>query len=202
MSRILISCIILLGLSFPAGAQMLTGSPADHEALSALKTKALEAVNNRDYETAKSILHDPFMATVVTQDSFTDFAAVKSYFENLYTRKVLQMKKIQLSADADDYSTIYTGTFALTKGSTKEHYELADGRAFDMNGRWTAVSIKEGDQWKIAALHMGTNVLDNPVLSAIEKGVVWTGIGAGGIGLLLGLLGGWFIGRRGRAKAA
>jgi len=175
-----------------------TGTPDDHDALRALKEKAVAVVNNRDYATARAILHDPFMATVITQDAFTDFNDVKSFFEGLYTRDFLRMKEIRFSAEADDYSTVYTGTFALTKGSTLERYELADGRSFDMKGRWTAVSIKDGNDWKIAAIHMGTNFLDNPVLNAIEKSVMWTGAGGAAGGLLIGLAGGWVIGRRRR----
>ncbi|MCC2098370.1 MAG: DUF4440 domain-containing protein [Hyphomicrobiales bacterium] len=179
-----------------------TGTPDDHDALRALKEKAVAVVNNRDYATARAILHDPFMATVITQDAFTDFNDVKSFFEGLYTRDFLRMKEIHFSAEADDYSTVYTGTFALTKGSTLERYELADGRSFDMKGRWTAVSIKDGNEWKIAAIHMGTNFLDNPVLNAIEKSVMWTGAGGAAGGLLIGLAGGWVIGRRRRPASA
>lgn len=198
MLRFALICGFVLATSLPAEAQS-TGTQADHEALRALKDRAVSVVNDRDYETARAVLHEPFMATVITQDSFTDFDAVKDYFEGLYTRNFLRMEEIRITAEADDNSTIYTGTFALSKGTTNEHYELADGRSFDMEGRWTAVSIKEGDDWRIAALHMGTNFLDNPVLQAIEKSVMWFGIGGAGAGLLVGLAGGWFIGRQRRA---
>lgn len=191
---------LLMAWPVLAGAQT-TGTPEDHDALRALKDQAIAAVNSRDYNAVQTLLHDPFMATVITQDSFTDFDAMKAYFEGLFTRKLLRIKDVQFSAEADDYSTVYTGTFALTKGTDVEHYEMADGRAFDMNGRWTAISIKDGDDWKIAAIHMGTNFLDNPVLNAIEKSVLWTGIGGVAVGLIAGLAGGWFIGGR-RAKRA
>jgi hypothetical protein len=108
------------------------------------------------------------------------------------------MKKAEITADADELSQIYTGTFAVTRGSTKEHYELADGRGFDLKGRWTGVSIKEDGQWKMLAVHTGTNFLDNPVLAAIEKSVAWVGAGAGAIGLLIGFL----LGRWRRRRAA
>lgn len=194
--------IMVLLAAWPAlGAAQTTGTPEDHDKLRALKDKAIAAVNSRDYDGVQAILHDPFMATAITQDSFTDFDAMKAYFEGLFTRKLLRIKDVQFSAEADDYSTVYTGTFALTKGTDLERYEMADGRSFDVKGRWTAVSIKDGDDWKIAALHMGTNFLDNPVINAIEKSIVWIGIAAAAAGLMVGLAGGWFIGAR-RAKRA
>ncbi|EKD26401.1 MAG: hypothetical protein ACD_79C01221G0011 [uncultured bacterium] len=35
-----------------------------------------------------------------------------------------------------------------------------------MKTRWTAVVIKEDNQWKIVAVHIGANVMDNPILEA------------------------------------
>jgi ketosteroid isomerase-like protein len=200
MLRFVLALFVVVGLSSTGSAQAVE-TPADHDALRKLKDSVVEAINRRDYATAKSVLHEPFMATVVTQDSFTDFDKLKAYFEGLYTRDTLKMKSIKLSAEADDLSKIFQGTFALSKGSTKEHYELADGRIFDLDGRWTAVSLKEGDTWKILAVHMGANFLDNPVLDAIERSVVWVGVGCGVVGLLAGFAIGW-LGRRRRDRAA
>jgi ketosteroid isomerase-like protein len=185
---------LLLFLTTAAAAQT-TGTTEDHDALRKLKADITEAVNKRDYPKAESLLHQPFMATLVTQDSFTAFDKVKAYFENLYTRDFLKMKKVSISAEADDYSQIFQGTFAVNKGSTKEHYELADGRMFDMNGRWTAVTMKENGQWKLVAVHMGTNFLDNPVLSAVENSIKWLVAAAAALGLAAGFLAGWFVKR-------
>lgn len=202
--RTLASTAAVLALALLAASPALaqtTGTKEDHAALQQLKADALRVVNARDDATARRILHQPFMATVVTQESFTDFDALKAYFDGLYTRADLRMKKITMAAEADDWSQIYEGRFALTNGATKERYELADGRAFDLAGRWTAVSIQRDGAWKLLAVHMGTNFLDNPVLTAIEKSVAWVGAAGGGIGLVVGLGLGWFIGRRRKPAA-
>jgi ketosteroid isomerase-like protein len=172
------------------------GTPADHEALRKLKTDVVTAINNRDMAAANALLHKPFIATVVTQDSFNDFDKLKAYFEGLYTRNFLRMQKITMDADVDELSQIYQGTFAVARGATRERYDLADGRSFDMNGRWTAVSIKDGGAWTVLAVHSGTNFLDNPVLNAIERSIVWFGAGGLAVGLLVGFAAGWFIRRR------
>jgi ketosteroid isomerase-like protein len=171
----------------------------DHDALRKLKADAVTAVNNRDYVAMQKFMHQPFMATLVTQDNFTDFGKLKNHIENLYTRDFLRINEFSIAAEADDLSQIYQGTFALTKGSTKEHYKMADGHSFDLDGRWTAVSIKDNGEWKLLAVHTGTNFLDNPVLSAIEKSVVWVGVAGAVGGLILGFVAGWFF-RRGREE--
>ena len=198
MSRLSLALVLSLLFSAPTFADNL-GTQADHDALRKLKADAVTAVNNRDYVAMQRFMHQPFTATLVTQDNFTEVGKLKDYFESLYTRDSLRMKNVSIAAEADDLSQIYQGTFALTKGSTKEHYELTDGRSFDLDGRWTAVSLKDNGEWKLLAVHSGTNFLDNPVLNAIEKSVVWFGvIGAIG-GLIVGFVGGWFF-RKARAE--
>jgi ketosteroid isomerase-like protein len=201
MSRLSLALVLSLLLATPSFADTQENQ-ADHDALRKLKADAVTAVNNRDYAAMQKFMHQPFMATLITQDSFTDSGKLKDYFESLYTRDSLRMKEVSIAAEADELSQIYQGTFALTKGSTKEHYELADGRSFDMDGRWTAVSIKDNGEWKLIAVHTGTNFLDNPVLSAIEKSVAWVGAAGAAGGLILGFIAGWFFRRKPAEKSA
>ncbi|MBI5109218.1 MAG: nuclear transport factor 2 family protein [Rhodocyclales bacterium] len=201
MCRLVFILVLSLLFSAPSFAEDF-GSQADHEALRKLKSDATAAVNNRDYQAMRKFLHQPFMSTLITQDSFTDFGKLKDYFENLYTRDSLRLKKVSIGAEADELSQIYQGTFAVTRGSTKERYELADGRNFDVAGRWTAVSIKDKGEWKMLAVHTGTNFLDNPVLNAIEKSVPWIGVGGSAGGLILGLIVGWIARGNRKEKAA
>jgi ketosteroid isomerase-like protein len=198
MTRLSLVLVLSLLFSAPTFADNM-GTEADHDALRKLKSDAVGAVNNRDYVAMQKFLHQPFMTTVITQDSFTDTGKLKNYFESLFTRDSLRMKKAAIAAEADDLSQIYQGTFAVNKGSTKEHYEMADGRSFDVDGRWTAVSIKDNGEWKLLAVHTGTNFLDNPVLNAIEKSVVWFALGGAAGGLLVGFVAGRLF-RRGRAE--
>lgn len=199
MHRSILGAIVMAVAASGASAQG-TEDAADHEALRKLRSSLEQAVSTRDFEAAKSLFHQPFMATVVTQDSFSELGTMKTYYDSLFTRRFLRMKEVSIKAEADGLSKIYTGTFALNRGSTLERYELADGRAFDMKGRWTAVSIKEADgSWKLLGIHMGTNFLDNPVLNAVERSVLWFGAGGAGLGLMVGFASGWFFWRR-RAK--
>jgi ketosteroid isomerase-like protein len=201
MSRLSLALLLSLLFSVPSFADN-SGTQADHDALRKLKADITVAANKRDYAAMQKVLHQPFMTTLITQDSFTDFSKLKDYFEGLYTRDSLRMKNVSIAADADELSQIYQGTFALTKGSTKEHYELTDGRSFDLNGRWTSVSIKDNGEWKLLAVHTGTNFLDNPVLNAIEKSVVWIGVVGAAGGLIVGFLAGWFVRKSRAGKSA
>ena len=62
-----------------------------------------------------------------------------------------------------------------------------------MTSRWTATLIRDNGKWKILNLHIGTNLLDNPVTEAAKSYVSKVGIGAGLGGLVLGFLIAWFL---------
>lgn len=200
MKRMLLTAVLALGLC-TAHAQT-DPTVADHEALRQLKTDLETMMAQRDFDMAAKLMHDPFMVTLVTQDSFTSLPPLKTYFEGLFSRDLMRLKDMSITADADELSQIHTGTFALTRGSTKEHYEMADGRQFDLKGRWTAVSLKEPDgRWRLLGIHTGTNFLDNPVLAAIEKSLWWFFGGGAVAGLVVGFALAWVFRRPRRAAA-
>jgi ketosteroid isomerase-like protein len=196
----LLVTLLLTLAGAPAHAQDPQGP--EHEALRKLKADVLAAINARNLDRIDPLLHKPFMATVVTQESFNDAGALKGWFEGLFTRNIPRVTKITMEADADEAALIYQGTFAVARGPTKERYELGDGRNFDMRGRWTAVAMKDAGQWKVLAIHAGINFLDNPVMWAIERSTLYFGAGGVVLGIVLGFLAGFFIRRRRAAPAA
>jgi ketosteroid isomerase-like protein len=204
-SLVLVAAFAMSGIASAQPSPQPVTVEADHVALRKLKADALAAINAQNFNRVRQLTHDPFMVTVVTQDSFNDFDRLVGFYKSLYTTDRPdrpRMKKVSIAAEADELSQIYTGTFAVTRGSTVERYELADGRGFDLNGRWTGVSIKDGDEWKMLAVHTGTNFLDNPVLHQYEKAVKWVGGGALVAGLLIGFLLGRLLGRRVKPQGA
>jgi hypothetical protein len=193
-----VTLLLLLGVhvAFAQDARQA----ADHEALRKLKSDVLTAINTRRLASMDTLLHKPFLSTVITQDSFNDAGKLKAWFEGLFTRPLLRLSSVHMDADADELAQIYNGTFAVARGSTKERYELADGRGFDIQGRWTATAIKENAGWKVLAIHEGTNFLDNPVINAIERNALTLAVGGAAGGAVVGGLLGFYFGRR-RATA-
>jgi hypothetical protein len=201
----MISIVVRVALLLLLGTQTVLAQgatqAADHEALRKLKGEVLSAINTRNLASMDTLLHKPFLATVITQDSFNDAGKLTAWFEGLFNRPLLRLTRVHMDADADDLAQIYSGTFAVASGNTKERYELADGRGFDIQGRWTATAIKEGGQWTVVAIHDATNFLNNPVINAIEQRVV--SFAAGGVvaGAIVGCILGFFVGRRRRRTA-
>jgi ketosteroid isomerase-like protein len=201
MKSLALAAFLGAALGLGAAHAQDAGAEADHQALRQLKADVVDAINTRNLARMDTILHKPFLATVITQDSFSDAAALKAYFEGLFSRSIARIARIHMEAEADELSQIYTGTFAVARGSAKERYELADGRGFDMNTRWTATALKENGRWTVLAIHDGTNFLDNPVLDAIERHTLTVAGAAAAAGALAGFLIGFFVRRR-RPKVA
>jgi ketosteroid isomerase-like protein len=175
------------------------GDAADHEALRKLKDDVVAAINAKNLAAIDPLLHKPFLATAITQETFNDATKMRAWFEGLFTRPLLKLSRLHIDAEADELAQIYTGTFAVARGSTKERYEMADGRGFDIQGRWTATAIKENGRWSVLSIHDGTNFIDNPVIGAIERNALNFAFAGGAIGALVGALLGFFIGRRRKA---
>ena len=196
MKPLVLAAALCLACSAGAAFAQDAAATADHAALRKLKDDVLQAINTRKLDNVDSLMHEPFLATVITQESFSDAPKLKTYFNGLFTRSFLRISRLTIAAEADELSQIHTGTVAVARGSTKERYEMGDGRTFDMAGRWTATAIKEGGNWKVLAVHTGTNFLDNPVLTKVEKSTAYFGGGGLAAGAVAGFLLGFFIRRR------
>jgi len=144
------SAVALFLLTITAAIAQGGPQEADHAALRKLKDDVLTAINNRNLAAVDAMLHKPFLSTVITQESFNETGKLRGWFDDLFSRPLLRLRHFRIQAEADEMAQIYTGTFAVARGSTKERYELGDGRGFDFDGRWTATAIKDNGQWKVA----------------------------------------------------
>jgi hypothetical protein len=195
------SAVAVLLLTITAAIAQGGPQEADHAALRKLKDDVINAVNTRNLAAVDGMLHKPFLSTVITQESFNETGKLRGWFDDLFSRPLLRLRHFRIQAEADEMAQIYTGTFAVARGSTKERYELADGRGFDFDGRWTATAIKANGQWKVLAIHAGTNFLDNPVINTIERNTMTLAAISTVVGVIVGFLLGFFLRRR-QTKAA
>jgi ketosteroid isomerase-like protein len=108
------------------------------------------------------------------------------------------MKSLDMKLDPDALTELSPDkSWGLVRGKALEHYEAKDGDQFDFKTRWTAVLVKNPDnRWRLRAIHFGTNHLDNPVLTKVQRKLTQYGIAGGIVSLLVGVIAGWFLGRR------
>ena len=155
------------------------------------------AINEQRYEDLDQFFHENARITTISQEFLASPDAIEPYFDNWFGEGGY-LRKLDMELTADALTEFYADTtFGIVRGSGKEFYELADGRTYPMETRWTAAVIKDTDgSWRILSLHIGTNFVDNALLSAAvatAKNYVITGAV---IGLVIGLVLGLLLGRR------
>jgi hypothetical protein len=164
----------------------------DHQALRVLLQAVTQDLNERKLDRLKTHLAPSFEVIFLDQtlrQKPEDLdAAFKQYFEG--PNAVL--KSIRFDPKADSLTRFLSENVGVCHGSSLDTYTFTDGATIPMETRWTATVVKEGGEWKLASLHAGVSLMQNPVLEGLKRRLTWIGLGAGLAGLFLGfLLGRW-----------
>ena len=194
MFRRIILTVVLLSVASVLAAQET--DEAIHNELRELLSGIEEAVNTESYDELSQYFHDSAHITTINQEVISSSAEIAPYFEKWFGEGGY-LKSLKMDLEADALTEFYADmTVGVVRGSGDEDYVLSDTRFFPMKTRWTAtVSKTDAGEWRILTLHIGTNFLDNPILSMAEGSVKNAATGAGVVGLLLGLVIGFFFGR-------
>lgn len=190
--RKLLACLLF---ALPVLAQ-----EADHEIhqeLRAVLATVQNAINSGNYDAMLPVISENVRATTITQEVMSNRAEVSAYFRKWFGPGGY-LKHLDMHFNADALTELSPDkTWGLVRGSGIENYTLADGRQYSMKTRWTAVLVKEADgKWRIRAIHIGTNFLDNPILDDAKSTAKRYVLIASVAGLAFGLILGFMFGRR------
>ena len=168
-----------------------------HQELRGILTSLQSSINSGNFDAMLPVLSQEIRATTINQEVMSNHKEVSAYFKRWFGPGGY-LKKLDMNLDADALTELSADkTWGLARGSGIERYTLADGRHYDMKTRWTSTLVKEADgKWRLRAIHIGTNFLDNPILAEAEA-AIWKMAAAGGVaGVLVGAVLGFFLGRR------
>ena len=195
-SWLLILPVLLLLAFAPAQAQTLTPEEeALHNELRALKDRLTDALNKDDIDAALAETDANVVFTAMNNDVAHGHDGVRQYFKKMMKGDNRIVDEMTVSFEPDQLSAIYGGDNAIAAGASKAHFKLAGGLEFDIDGRWTADLVRQDNRWLISGIHYSVNMFDNPLLNSAKRMAWYAGIGAGVVGLIVG----FFIGRRRRA---
>lgn len=169
-----------------------------HNALRALRARALDAANKRDIDGVLATMHPNVVVTWQNAEVSHGRAAVRAYLARMLEGPNAIVKSYHADFAVDDLTQLYGPNTGIAWGSSTETYDLGRGENFILHGRWTATIINENGQWLLASLHTSTNLFDNPLLRSTKK-LLWI---AAIIAAIVGLLIGWLIARRAAVPAA
>lgn len=186
--------ILLAFLVAPLGLH--AQDEATHDALRRLKTTMEKALNARDLDTIVANVHPNVVFTTMNGDVCRGPEQIRAYFHKMLTAPNHIVKDVKVSFNVDALTTLYGGDTGVAYGSSRDHYELTDGKTFDIDGRWTCTMVRHGDRWVIAAFHYSADVFRNPIVDRYKAALWQVGIGAAAVALIVGLVLGRMLRRR------
>lgn len=186
--------------SAEAWEQSLEADHEIHQELRAVLQTLTTAINSGKYDDMLPVLSENIRATPLNQEFLSSHQDVSKYMKEWFGdgEKQGYLKKLDIQLKPSALTELSADkTWGIAYGTGIERYVLSDNRTFDFDTKWTAVLVKEADgKWRIRAMHIGTNFLDNPILDAATNEVAKYSIISVIAGLVLGLIVGILLGRR------
>ena len=189
---------MLFCLSAPAWSRA-AAPPEDpaHNELRALRDGLLDAIAKNDLDRELTFMHPNVVVTWHNAEVSRGHAGMRSYLTRMLSGPARVVASFSAEVNVDELSILYGGDAAISWGSSVEHFKLANGKSFDLPGRWSATLVKENGKWLIANLHASDNLFDNPMLHLAQRTAYW----AGGICLVVGVFIGALVARKRKSSA-
>jgi ketosteroid isomerase-like protein len=165
--RTILLIIICITANLSYAADMVPNVEAKHQALRVLKQNVVDSLNRQDIDTLLTYFSEPFAFTTVTQEVLTSKETVKDFYHRMLVSDDSPIKTFTVEPEADILTYFLNDNIGYCYGTSKDSYTLRrNGRTIGMKSRWTAVVVKENNQWKISVVHLGVDFTNNPILDA------------------------------------
>ena len=172
------------------GAEEKEAAPENpaHDELRTLRAGLFDAYEKRDIEQMLEYVHQDAVITWQNGDVNRGRQGLREFYKKMMEGDDRVVECVTSKLTVDDLSIIHGGDTAVAFGTIDDEYRLSDGTDFNLTSRWTATVVKEGDRWVVASFHVSANVFDNPILDMAKSYLIYVGIIAGLVGLLLGVV--------------
>jgi ketosteroid isomerase-like protein len=166
----------------------------DREALLKILSEVENAINAQDIEGILAQMRQDCTVTWWNAEISRGHDEIRAYYRRMVKDEGRYISKYTTKAKLGDHAR-FVGSgadVAVADGSMEDEFFPIIRGPFKLNSRWSATAAKSGNEWKIVNLHLSSNVFTNTLISELTKGLWY----AGGAGLVVGGLAGWFFGRR------
>lgn len=186
----LINAVLILPLIF-SPTLAADEHEADRSVLKGMLQQVEKALNARNLDAIKPLLHDDVVITFVNAEVTRGVENATSYYQRVVGQADALISDYATSATVSEPARFH-GDLAIADGTADDRYTLKTGKKMDMQVIWTAIMRKENDIWKIAQLHFSANPFSNPIISGLKNSLIYSAAGAGLVALLIGYLLGRF----------
>lgn len=167
---------------------------ADREALITVFHAMEAAINDQNVERMVAQMTPDATVTWLNGEVSRGHDQIRTYYQRMVKGPERILDKYTTAAKIDAHARFY-GDVAVADGSMRDSFIPVARGPFQLDSRWSSVSVKIDGQWKVAAMHLSANVFSNELIEEAKSAAWKTGIGGAIAGLILGLLVAWL--RRG-----
>lgn len=166
MKTVHIGGVIVLLCLLQFGAAADTDRTADHQALRVLRDKVESAFNTGDIQNVRTSLANDFTFITSEQAVLTNWTAVVAYWEGMFKSDKSPVKAMATKVTAAVLTQFVGPDTGYCHGTSRDVYTLRNDRKIALTNTWSAMLVKEQGEWKIHAVHVAVNFLENPVSDA------------------------------------
>lgn len=180
--------VLFVALAQAAAFAQAAATPqeeAEHEAIRGLRAVYEQAIRENRVDLLAPHVHPEFTGVMVTGRQVYSFDEVRAYWQDI--RNLIGEGGTYTTTLKPEWSTI-VGDLALARGTTDDVVVTGEGDEFRFQSFWTAVLQKHEGRWKIRRMQGSMDPIGNPfVREFAQRAVTRTAIGAGLLGLLVGV---------------
>jgi ketosteroid isomerase-like protein len=182
-SRLLPAIALLLSFA-PAAHSANEDDESAHAALRQIKTVYENAIRTGDLSPLKPLFVPETSAVMILGQEVKSFAELEEHWK--YVRNLIGPGGSYSTTLHPERSLIY-GDIAVSRGVSDEVVTTGAGQEYKFTSRWTAVSHRVGNEWKVIRLHGSMDPVTNVFTTTFLRSTKYTyGIGGVIVGALLG----------------
>jgi len=187
--RIVAAGVAAISLIAATGwAQQPDPHAEDRAQLRAMLAEFEAAINAQSIDRMVAAMDDNVTVIWLNAEVSRGKDEVRAYYGRMVGHEKAILSKYLTKASLGAPAKFY-GDVAIADGSAMDEFYPIGRGFFRLDSRWSTTVIKNAGQWKIAVLHLSSNVFNNPLLDEVQTNIVKAGIA----GLLIGLALMWLI---------
>lgn len=184
----LISALFLL-----IGANVLAADADPHEedrkALLKVFREMEAAINDQNVDRMTAQMHPLGTITWWNAEISRGHDEIKAYYHRMVKGEKRYINRYTTEAKVGAPARFFGGgEVAVADGTTEDKFFPVARDPFQLSSRWSATATRHEGQWRIAALHLSSNVFTNSLINEAKDAVTYVGVGTGTGGLIVGFL--------------
>ncbi|TWU34967.1 YybH family protein [Novipirellula artificiosorum] len=164
--------------------------------LSQLRDRVIAAYEKGDMEAVVDDLADDCVLTWQTGDRFVTRQEVLTGHLKMIAEEQTNTKQESSDVRVDGMTLTSDDQTAIAYGTLVDRFSLRDHSILAFPSQWTATVTMTDGKWKLASVHVSSNVFDNPVLNKARASLATAIMVAGIGGIVLGFVCGRLVARQ------